>query len=491
MFLTTELLLQYQRCSRRAFLDIYGDLTQRDPPSDYLLKLIQDSTAHRRTVLTDYAWQQPVWPPRDWVAGGQATLDLMRQGVECIYQGILVTETPEGVTLVSQPDLLIKQPGQSYFGDWIYVATEIKLGKRPKLEYQIIATFHTYVLAAVQGAWPETSWLILREKGSYEVDLWTLLPQMQTILQDCMQTLLAPEAPEVFIARNRCNLCGWLSYCSGVAQAQQHLSLLPGVTASRYAQLQALNLVTVESLASSTPTKLETLPGFGPDVAHRLVWQAQSVLENRAIAYPDKSSSRQPLNLAQELPTAPVELYFDIEAEPDVNVAFLHGVLVVDRRIQQETFYPLLAERPEDEVLVWQQFIELVNDYPDAPIFHFCPYEAQTVERLAKLYDTPAHWVRPLLNRFVDLHERVTRTVILPVESYALKPIARWVGFDWRDAKANGAQAICWYSQWLETGDRTYLDAIVQYNEDDCRATYQIKDWLVGFLQEALCSELV
>lgn len=490
MFLTTELLLQYQRCSRRAFLDVYGDLTQRDPPSDYLLKLIQDSAAHRRSVLTDYTWQQPICPPGDWVVGGRATLELMRQGADCIYQGVLLRETPEGITLVSQPDLLIKQPGQSEFGDWIYVPTEIRLGKRPKLEYQILAAFHTYVLAAVQGAWPETSWLILREKGAYEVDLWTLLPQMQTILQECLQTLLAPEAPEVFIARNRCNLCCWFNHCSGVAQAQQHLSLLPGVTASRYTQLQALNLVTLESLANITPARLETLPGFGSEVAQKLVWQAQAVLENRAIAYPDEAPTS-PLHLSHELPTAPVELYFDIEAEPDLNVAFLHGILVVDRRTRQETFYPLLAERPEDEILVWQQFMELVNDYPDAPIFHFCPYEAQTVERLAKLYDTPAHWVRPLLKRFVDLHERVTRTVILPVESYALKPIARWVGFDWRDAKANGAQAICWYSQWLETGDRTYLDAIVQYNEDDCRATYQIKDWLVGFLQEALCSELV
>jgi len=29
----------------------------------------------------------------------------------------------------------------------------------------------------------------------------------------------------------------------------------------------------------------------------------------------------------------------------------------------------------------------------------------------------------------------------------------------------------------------------VQYNEDDCRATFHIKDWLVGFLQEELCSD--
>ena len=35
----------------------------------------------------------------------------------------------------------------------------------------------------------------------------------------------------------------------------------------------------------------------------------------------------------------------------------------------------------------------------------------------------------------------------------ALKAIARWMGFDWRDERANGAQSIYWYAQWLATGE--------------------------------------
>jgi predicted RecB family nuclease len=76
------------------------------------------------------------------------------------------------------------------------------------------------------------------------------------------------------------------------------------------------------------------------------------------------------------------------------------------------------------------------------------------------------------------------------VESYALKSIARWLGFTWRNSSANGAQCICWYNQWLETGDRTYLDAIIEYNEDDCRATYVVKEWLFVFLQAQLESAI-
>jgi predicted RecB family nuclease len=42
------------------------------------------------------------------------------------------------------------------------------------------------------------------------------------------------------------------------------------------------------------------------------------------------------------------------------------------------------------------------------------------------------------------------------------------------------------YSEWLETGNTDYLEDIVLYNEDDCRATYQVKDWLAQFLQQQL-----
>jgi predicted RecB family nuclease len=113
------------------------------------------------------------------------------------------------------------------------------------------------------------------------------------------------------------------------------------------------------------------------------------------------------------------------------------------------------------------------------------------VERMAKLYGTPPHLIPPLIGRFVDLHRWVTEIVTLPIESYTLKLIARWLGFEWRDTQANGAQAIYWYTQWLESGDRAFLDAIISYNEDDCRATFRLKDWLVEFIKTESPSQVV
>ncbi len=518
MLINAELLLQYQKCKRRPFLNVRGDKTQQDAPNDLLLKLYQDKYVHKKKVLEKLDYQRPKFSKEEPLTGFAATLQLMQQGVECIYGGLLKTSYEDNHTLLARPDLLIKQAGNSRFGDWIYVPARVELGKRPKQEYQVIAAFYAFVLAAVQQVESETAWLMLRGKETkYNVDLDKWIPRMQEILNECIQTLHLPTAPEVFISRQKCSLCNWYSSCHQTASQQKHLSLVPGVTPGRYNQLKTLDITTLRSLTQILPSEIEDLPGFGSKVAIDLVLQAKSLLKNRPLLLPEAlieptmnqelafSDRESLLTLPQtsdkaiiEYPTtieidpvvyetitytAPIELYFDIEAQPDLNLNYLLGVLVVDRENNTEQFYSFLAEKPSEEEFIWQQFLELVWQYPDAPIYHFCVYEFDTVQRLAKLYRTPSKRVLPVLDRFVDIYEQLTQTLVLPLESYALKSIARWLGFEWRDKEASGAKCIYWYDKWLQNGDRTLLEIIKRYNEDDCRATHSVKDWIVNFFE--------
>ena len=649
MLITDKLLLSYQRCNLRAFLDTWGDWKQLDPPSDFLLKLMRDSSTYQQETLESETYQQPYYPRGDWAAGAAATLSLMQQGVDRIYRGVLcqgelgktngetasilgidgqylpdmgeIPETPvhlsssiqhsSSITFVSRPHLLIKQPGDSKFGNWSYATADIWLSKRPKLDYQIIAAFHAQVLASVQDKMPENAWLMLRKKGLWAVNLYQRMPQMLEILDDCIEMLENRDKPEVFISRQKCTLCGWYTACHAEAESIKHLSLLPGVTAKRYATLKVLGLTDLESLANANSDLLASYPEFVAGVAVDVVQQARSTLLNQPFVREEGSSATdfvtdvtdvtdikdrskkqegtdskdldadtginykkevrsqdseevnssqvvpdiaeniwdhvgidelentagvahggsetgffhqntslqpedsvknpvssvgvhksstentpaklsipapilrpKPIPYSQSvfLPIAPIELYFDIEAEPELNLDYLHGVLVVDRYNNTEKYYQFLAESPAEEGAAWEEFLQLMWTYPIAPIFHFCDYEIKTFKRLAKLYNTPAYLWKPVLKRFIDIHKYVTQKAIMPVESYALKPIARWLGFEWRDAKANGAQCVCWYEDWLKTGDRSILEAIVRYNEDDCRATYVVKDWLTNFL---------
>ncbi len=381
---------------------------------------------------------------------------------------------PLGYDYLGKPHLLIKQPGQSKFGDWLYYPISIHLGRKAKPEYKLVATFYAQLLALIQETSPPTPELIIRPLKHCWVDVVQWLPKLQLILDDCVTILETEQEPEVFIARQRCNLCRWYSHCYAIAQSQQHLSLVPGVTPSRYRSLQEVGLITTESLAQANLDTIQEL--IGTEVGQKLQQQAYSLVHNRALPRPQSQ-----YNLSQTLSNQTVELYFDIEAEPERKLDYLLGILVVDRLAQTQTFHPFLAETPEEEGIIWQQFLELVNTYDQAPIFHFSEYEKDTIKRLGNLYQTPEAQVKHLLSRFIDLHHCVITSVILPVENYSLKSLANWLGFHWRDAGISGDQCVCWYDQWLKTGDRAWLKCILRYNEDDCKATYYLKDWLVNY----------
>ncbi|WP_071518493.1 TM0106 family RecB-like putative nuclease [Geitlerinema sp. PCC 9228] len=482
--LTDDLLVDYQRCSRRSFLNLYGDRNSLDSENEWVRRLQKASQKHRQEHVRAMSAVRPVYPDGDWWAGADATVALMRQGVERIYGGIILWQASTASPLAGCPDVLIKQPGPSIFGEWYYVPLEIKYSRRPKREYRTILAYQVSILDAIQQTAIDEAWLLLRDRGYYRVAVRRWLPQVRELVDACLASLNQSQVPEVFMARYPCDTCRWYSSCYAVASQSRHLSLVPGVTPKRYQYLKTLNISTLERLATANPETiapcLEETAGKNPaaatQVAASIVRQAQSILHQQPISLPSVPGFH-----PSHFPHAPVEFYFDVEAEPERDLIFLHGVLVVNTQTNTETFHACIAKTPAEEGDCWQQFLELAWRYPQAPIFHFCEYEVQIIKKLAKRYHTPVQWWSPLVERCVDVHKWVTKTVVLPVESYALKAIARWMGFDWRANQANGAQCICWYDRWLELGDREALDAIVRYNEDDCRATYVVASWLRRF----------
>lgn len=475
MLLTDELLLNFKRCQRRAYLNLYGNTDHKNYESEFLLKLRREMQVYLDDLLHNltHEYEQPQGV--SWFQKSQETLRMMRAGVNCIYQGVLAYRE-EDYDYVSYPDILLKQPGLSHFGDWYYLPITIKLGRRPKPEYKIVVTFHGWILQRLQDHPSKEGWLLLRdEKVIVYYSLWW--HKLQEVMDYCLGLINDPYEPEVFISRQKCSLCSWYNFCYQTAQSFAHLSLIPGITPSRYEGLKSLGIVTREQLIKADLKTIAEAMIVDISLAKEIKLQTES-LENKQ-PYLRKELSQ---NLEELIPTKSVEFYFDIEAESSLNVDYLLGIVKVDRIANQEYFYGFLAEKPEQEKEIWHNFLAFVNSYPQAPIFHFSDYEVDTVKRLGNLYKTPKSVINQLLKRFVDLHQRVTNYAILPIENYSLKSIGNYLGFFWRDKGANGEQCVCWYDQWLETFDRTYLQAILRYNEDDCRATYRLKEWLVNFL---------
>ena len=79
---------------------------------------------------------------------------------------------------------------------------------------------------------------------------------------------------------------------------------------------------------------------------------------------------------------------------------------------------------------------------------------------------------------FVDLHRVVRQGLRAGVPTYSLKEVEALAGFHRSADVRSGTLAVLQYERWMEARDGARLDAIAAYNEEDCRATLALRDWL-------------
>ena len=111
------------------------------------------------------------------------------------------------------------------------------------------------------------------------------------------------------------------------------------------------------------------------------------------------------------------------------------------------------------------------------------PTRSRRCARSRRCYATCEEEVDELLRRevLVDLYAVVRQGLQVGEESYSIKALERHYGFVRAEQSIReGGGSIVAYEAWLEGGDAALLEAIRAYNEDDCRSTLALRDWLWG-----------
>ena len=180
------------------------------------------------------------------------------------------------------------------------------------------------------------------------------------------------------------------------------------------------------------------------------------------------------------------DVIFDIEGdpfwEPARGLDFLFGLLTADDGDWR--YQPIWAHDRAGERHGFESLIDLLHErlaqYPDMHVYHYGAYETTAVKQLMGVYATREDAVDELLRHeiFVNLHTVVRQGLRAGVRSYSLKEIEALAGFERRAGVISGTQAVLEYEQWVQTHSDARLDAIAAYNEEDCRATLALRDWL-------------
>lgn len=468
--LSPQVFYQYFTCPHWLWFDRFGDPSKKGEVSELQQKLLEQGVAHEEEFMRDFVQGKNVArvEARDWDAALAETEKFMAAGADVIYQGRLRDKNFEGI-----PDLLVKRVGKSKFGKYFYEPWDIKSAQSLKDEYKFQLTLYAVLLEAAQKFKPDEAGIITvdrrEEKFSvidFESEFWDVLEKIERIC--------AGEKPPLQLTKS-CTQSPWYHECVHQAEEADDIALIYKLDKRSLVKLRELGINTV---AEARRADIDALDGEVPFLKRngleRMKLQAESLQTKKVL-----------LRRAPLLPSAPLEIHFDIEGDPLYGVEYLFGFLLDDGN--EPTYKSFVAERPEDEEKMWREFFAWIKTLPENyVVWHYAPYEKARITMLRERYHTdesPSDTAALdfFVSKMFDLNDTMKDSFVFPLYFYGLKDIAKYLGFHWDSSVAGGAQSISWYEDWLQSGDRKILQTILQYNEDDVRATKFLRDWILAF----------
>jgi len=428
-----------------------------------------------------------------WTEGASQSADAMRSGVDVIYQGRLSDGHWGGY-----PDFLRRVETPSDLGAWSYEVVDAKLAREAKGGAVLQISLYSDLLSDLQGQTPEQMHLALgRSEGELEplrVDEYSAYYRS---VRSRFEKHVGGDGPPATYPEpvEHCQICDWRQVCAERRREDDHLSLVAGITRNQRSRLEERGVETLADLAALDLPADSPLDGVSRAALSRIREQARIQAEGRAAGEP-RHELLAPVVEGQGLASlpepSPGDLFFDIEGAQwalEDGLEYLFGFVDVDGA------YTALwgLDRAEERVL-FERFIDLVferlEEYPDLHVYHYAPYEKTAIKKLAGRHATREREVDRLLRGevFVDLYRAVRQGLRASVESYSIKKMEPFYGYE-RDVElpeATGALAA--FEAWIEMGAtregsegaaaEALRETVERYNEDDCVSTLHLRSWL-------------
>ena len=484
---TASMLYDLVFCPHRVTMDVFADPEERDAPNEFVKLLWERGSLHEQKVMDHFQGPFTDLSKYESEEKEQRTLEAMQRGDSLIYGGRIQVEG-----LLGEPDLLRKE------GD-AYIAGDIKSGageegsedlSKPKKHYAVQLGLYTDILERKGLSAGRRAFIWDKNDKEVIYDFTHLQGKLnpRTLWQDYEESLakaqyiLEKQTATLAAYSGVCKLCHWYSACLKRLREEDDLTLIPelgrsqrDVLNNRVSTIQGLAQADLEAFLAGKKT---VFPGIGPSTLEKFHERANLIAAGK--------NARPYLKAPLVLPIADLELFFDIEVDPIRDICYLHGF--IERRggdNNTEHFVYFFAEEPTDkaEKNAFTQAWEYMRENRPCVIYYYSKYERTIYRKLQKKYPDvcSSEELESLFDpeQAVDLYfDVVLKITEWPTQDYSIKTLAKYLGFGWRDKHPSGAASIEWFDEWTETGDMAKLQQILEYNEDDCRATRVLRDAL-------------
>ena len=498
IYITASKLYDYIQCPHRVWRDIYGPKEEKIKEINPFVQMLWDKgIGHEENVISE------IGKCLDLSRGSleerfEKTIKAMKNKTSLIYQGVLRYENLLGI-----PDLLKKLP------DNTYMPIDIKSGmglegvneeqaKEGKLKkhYAVQLCLYNDLLKKLDFTTHNNGKIIDINGDEIEYDLVSSIGvktketwwELYERIKKHVDFLLKNQDKNKPAMAGICKLCPWHDSCKKWCVEKKDLTNIFYLgrsnrdrinkdllieTTDEFLEIDVEDVMKQKEAEKKDGNK-EFLYRIGKDSLLKSIKRAKILYQTKKPVTYDLIT----------FPKVSYELFFDIEGDPTQDFVYLHGVY--ERNGSKERFIDFTAIEisKEAEKEVWQKFWEYINSLPkdDFAVYYYSHYEKTTYKKLQNRYPDvisleklEVFFENP---KVIDLYKIIQKETDWPVESYSLKALATYLGFNWRDETPSGALSIQWFNKYLETKDESILKRILEYNEDDCKATMILKDAL-------------
>jgi predicted RecB family nuclease len=458
-------------------LDLLVELGQRHE-AKYLESL--NRSQKQVTQLEDNAYSKD----------SSVTRNAIASGADVIYQPWLVSAPWNG-----RADFLMKTDQPSLLGEWSYEVSDTKLAQSTRATTIMQLCLYSELLGEIQGVMPRFMRIV---KPGNPFDVETLRVQdYMAYYRFAKKRFLdyvngPPDDRSYPEPCSHCDVCKWWSHCDNAWRSDDHLTFIAGI---RKSQRQELTVQGIHQLAefAKADKPLPARPQRGSMESFvRVHRQAMVQYKGRLTGKPEfefeSVEDGRGLLLLPEPNEA--DIFFDIEGIPRasvVGIEYLFGyVELVDGAYKYQSNWALTKA---EEKRMFERFIKMLvsrlETNPGMHIYHYAPYEPSALKRLALQHATCEDELDQLIRseRFVDLYAVVRQSIRASVESYSIKQMEQFYGYIRSEALENARSSLSTVERLIELQIIDELlesdKSIVQrYNEDDCRSTQVLRDWL-------------
>ncbi|MGA2259518.1 MAG: TM0106 family RecB-like putative nuclease, partial [Thermoguttaceae bacterium] len=450
--LTRESLEASLHCSYKAYLRTKGEEGTKTE-YEIVLAELRETLARKATERIRAACK-----PDEVPSGMRVAASVLKQGKPFIFDATVAADLGD-----LRLDGLKRVPGFSKLGDFHYIPLLFQPGTKVRTEHKAVLEAFGHVLTAVQGKSPDRA--VVYHGDECRATTLRLSPNLGKgrILLDRLRELhKSPSAPQLRI-NDHCPVCEFSERCRQQAIAEGNLSLLRGLSPKELRTYAKKGIFTITQLACTFRPRRRS-KGTKPSTRHHHALQAMAVRDNTVYVLG-----------TPELRSAPVQVYLDVEGDPDSGHVYLIGMVIVEGTSEKR--FSFWADERNQETQMFQQFMAVLDHYDDFLVFCYGAYEKTFLRRMRSQVRGKKR-VDRILARLVNVLAIVYSHIYFPCYSNGLKDIGRWLGCTWAERQASGLQAAAWRMRWETDHSDELKRKLCEYNLEDCDALRKLWDFI-------------